>query len=93
MFGRVATHYQTIQTWITLTRDHTLYSTFFLSLTLIDHSAMHYHNFNLLPHMLPYIFSRFNLVWGYLQGVKGVTIKFLKKIYINIFKQINSKAW
>ena len=29
--------------------------------TWIDHNATRYHNFNALPHALPYIFSQFNM--------------------------------
>ena len=29
--------------------------------TWIGHNATRYHNFNALPHALPYIFSQFNL--------------------------------
>ena len=29
--------------------------------TWIDHNAMHYHNFNMLPQTLTYIFSQFNM--------------------------------
>ena len=37
--------------------------------TWISHNTTRYHNFNVLPHALPYIFSQFSLVWGYLQRV------------------------
>ena len=30
---------------------------------------MHYHNFNVLPYVLLYIFSKFNMFGGYLQQV------------------------
>ena len=69
---------------ITSTRYHTSYRTFSLSLTWIGQNAMRYRNFNVLPHALPYIFSRFSMVWGYLQRVTTVTVKFIKK-YILIF--------
>ena len=49
--------------------------------TWVGHNVTRYHNFNALPHALPYIFSQFSMVWGYLQLV---TIKFIKK-YVNIF--------
>ena len=38
------------------TRYPTRYCTFSLYLTLIDHNATHYHNFNALPQVLLYIF-------------------------------------
>ena len=75
MFEHVTTHYQTLQTWIGHdatryhTRYHMRYHTFSLSLTWIDHNAKRYHNFNVLLHALPYIFSKFSMVWGYLQRV------------------------
>ena len=46
---------------------------------------MRYRNFNVLPHPLPYIFSRFSMVWGYLQRVTTRYRQIYKKIYINIF--------
>ena len=76
--------FQTLQTWIGHnatrhhTRYHTRYRTFSLSLTWISHNAMRYNNFNVLLHALPYIFSQFSMVWGYLERV---TIKFMKNIY------------
>ena len=77
MFERVTTHYQTLQTWrghmqrviITSTRYHTHYRTFLLGLTWVDHNAMRYHNFNVLPHALPYIFTQLSMVWGFLERV------------------------
>ena len=87
MFEHVTTHYQTLQIWIGHdatryhTRYHMRYHTFSLSLTWIGHNPKRYHNFNVLLHTLPYIFSKFSMVWGYLQRV---TIKFIKK-YILIF--------
>ena len=33
------------------------------------HNATRYHNFNALPHALPYFFSQFSIGWGYLQQV------------------------
>ena len=49
---------------ITSTRYHTRYRTFSLSLTWVGYSAMHYHNFNVLPHTIPYIFTQFSMVLG-----------------------------
>ena len=49
---------------ITSTRYHMRYHTFSLSLTWIDHNGRGYHNFNVLPQALPYIFSQFSVVWG-----------------------------
>ena len=45
------------------------YRTFSLSLTRVSHDATCYHNFNVLPHALPYILSQCIMVWGYLQRV------------------------
>ena len=51
---------------ITLTRyhirNHTRYHTFALSLTSVGHSEMHYHNFNVLPHVC--VFTQFSMVLG-----------------------------
>ena len=33
------------------------------------HNAIRYHNSNSLPHLLPYIFSQFSMVWDYFQWV------------------------
>ena len=74
---------------ITTTRCHTCYHaryrTFSLSLTLMDHNGTHYHNFNALPHALPYIFSQFSMVWGYLQWVTTRYRQIYKKMYIKTF--------
>ena len=53
--------------------------------TWIGHDATRYHNFNVLLHALPYIFSKFSMVWGYLQRVTTRYHQIYKKIYINIF--------
>ena len=53
--------------------------------TWIGDDATCYHNFNALPHALPYIFSKFSMVWGYLQRVTTRYHQIYKKIYINIF--------
>ena len=37
--------------------------------TWVGHNATRYYNFNMLPHAIPYIFTQFSMVWGYLQGV------------------------
>ena len=72
MFERVTTHYQTLQTWIdhdgTRYRKlyHTCYHTLSPSLTWLGYDVMCYHNFKMLPHMLPYIFSKFSMVLGLL---------------------------
>ena len=70
---------------ITSTRYHTGYHTFSLSLTWIGHNAKCYHNFNMLRHALPSIFSKFSMVWVYLQRVTTRYHKINKRIYINIF--------
>ena len=65
---------------ITSTRYHMRYHTFSLSLTWIGHNAKRYHNFNVLLHTLPYIFSKFSIVWGYLQRVTTRYHEIYKKI-------------
>ena len=76
------------------TRYHTRYHTFPLSITWIGHNAKRYHKFNVLLHVLRYIFSKFTMVWGYLQGVTTRYYQIYKKIYINIFlKKNNGNAW
>ena len=37
--------------------------------TWIDHNATSYHNFNVLLHVIAYLFIQFSTVWGYLQHV------------------------
>ena len=74
---------------ITSTRYHTHYHTFSLSLTCIGHNAKRYHNFNVLLHVLPYSFSKFSMVWAYLQRVTTRYRQIYKKIYINIFLKKN----
>ena len=97
MFERVTTHYQTLQTWqaimqrvtITSTRYQTRYNmcyrTFSLSLTWVGHNAACYHNFNLLPHEMPYIFTQLGMFWGYLQRVTTRYCQIYKKKCILIF--------
>ena len=49
---------------------------------------MHYRNFNLLPHVLSYIFCQFTMVWGLFETVYHALLSNLqKKMYINIFKK------
>ena len=72
---------------ITSTRYHTRYRVFSLSLTFLGFNATRYHNFNALPQALPYIFSKFSMVWGYLQRVTARYRQIYKKIYINIIFQ------
>ena len=67
------------------TRYHTRYNTFSLSLTWIGHNAKCYHNFNVLLHALPYIFSKFSMVRGYLQRITTRYHQIYKKVYINTF--------
>ena len=84
MFERVTRHYKTLQTFIgqriniTSTRYYTCYHTFSPSLTWVGYNATCYHNFNVLPHLLPYIFSKNKIVRSYLQRV---TIKFIKSLH------------
>ena len=56
--------------------------------TWIGHNTTCHHNFNSLPHTLPYIFSQFSLVWGYFQRVTitstpypRVTVHFLTVLH------------
>ena len=53
--------------------------------TWIVRDATRYQNFNALPHALPYIFSQFSMLWGYLQRVTTRYRQIHKKMYINIF--------
>ena len=64
------------------THNHMCYRTFSLSLTWVDQHAMHYHNFNVLAHTIPYIFTQFSMVLG-LFATRYRQI--YKKMYINIF--------
>ena len=63
----------------------TRYHTFSFSLTWIGHNAKRYHNFNVLIHGLPYIFSKFSMVWGYLQRVTTRNHEIYNKTHINTF--------
>ena len=49
---------------ITSTHYHMRYRTFSLSLTQVRHNSMHYQNFNVLPHTIPYIFTHLSMVLG-----------------------------
>ena len=81
---------------VTLTRYHMHYCihycTFILSLKWIGHNAIHYHNFNVLPHALRYFFSQFSIVWGYFHNITtrhhqiyDIYIYMYKYIYIYIY--------
>ena len=49
---------------------------------------MHYHDFNSLPHVLPYIFCQCSMVWGLFATVYyALPSNLQKKMYINIFKK------
>ena len=93
MCERVTTHYQTLWIWIGHsatryhTRYHTLYRTFSLSLTQIGHNPTHYHNLNLLPHVLPYILCKFSMVWGLFATVYHALPSNLQKKRMLIFKK------
>ena len=50
--------------------------------TWIGHDATRYHNFNVLRDALPYIFSKFSMVWDYLQRVTTRYRKMYEKIHI-----------
>ena len=58
---------------------------FFQKLTVTSGNATRYHHFNALAHALSYIFSQFNMVWGYLQCV---TIKFIEKHILTFFQKL-----
>ena len=51
----------------------------------IGHNATRYHNCNPIGQALPYIFSQFSMVWGYLQRVTRRYHQIYKKAYVNIF--------
>ena len=93
MFERVTKHYKTLQTFIgqriniTSTRYYTRYPTFSPSLTWVGYNATCYHNFNVLPHLLPYIFFKNRIVRSYLQRV---TTRYhqIYKNFIFFFKEI-----
>ena len=72
-------------TWMRYhTHYHTRYRKFFLSLTWITYNATHYHNFNMLPHVLLYIFSQFIMVWRlFATGYHASPSIFLKNINIH----------
>ena len=48
-------------------------------------SSMRYHNFNMLPHALPYISLIFTWFRAMCNGLARVTVKFIQKMYISIF--------
>ena len=50
--------------------------------TWIGHDATRYRNFNVLRDALPYIFSKFSMVWDYLQRVTTRYRKMYEKIHI-----------
>ena len=50
--------------------------------TWISHDATRYRNFNVLRDALPYIFSKFSMVWDYLQRVTTRYRKMYEKIHI-----------
>ena len=73
MFERVTTHYQTLQSWT-------------------GHNATRYHNFNARYHTYYHTRYRtfsFNLAWSgtICNGLPRVIVKFILKIYINIFQK------
>ena len=65
----------TIMFELVTTRNQTLQ-------TWVGHNAMRYHNFNVLPHPIPYIFTQFSMVLG-LFATRYRQI--YKKMYVNIF--------
>ena len=74
-------------------RYHTRYRTFSLSFIWIGHNATRYHNFNVLLHALPYIFSQFSMVWGSLQCVTTSYRQIYKKYILIFFKKRYGNAW
>ena len=68
---------------ITSTQYHMHYCIFSLSLMRVGHNTTRYHNFNVLPHVLSYIFTQLSIVWGYFERV--TTRQIYKKMYINTF--------
>ena len=65
-------------TELSLLKDKT---TFQILQTWIGQNTTRHHNLNVLLHTLTYIFSKFTMVWGYLQCVTYVTVNFTKDIY------------
>ena len=50
--------------------------------TWIGHNSVCYHNFNTLPHTLPYIFSQFSMVLGiFTTGYNALPSNLWKNIY------------
>ena len=80
---------------VTSTRYHTRYHTrtFSVSLTWLGYNAMRYDTFNVFPHALPYIFSKFSMVWGYFQRVITSYHQIYEKCKLIFFKANNGKAW
>ena len=62
--GQVMMQRVTITSTHYYTRYHMRYCTFSPSLAWLGYNAICYHNFNMLPRALPYIFSKFSMVWG-----------------------------
>ena len=50
--------------------------------TWLYHNATRYHNFNVLSHALPNIFSKFSMVWDYLQRV---TTRYRQNYFKNLY--------
>ena len=52
-------------------------------------------NLNALPHVSPYIFFQFSIVWRlFAMGYHALPSNLLKKVCINIFsKNIDGNAW
>ena len=50
--------------------------------TWLYHNATRYHTFNVLSHALPNIFSKFSMVWDYLQRV---TTRFRQNYFKNLY--------
>ena len=70
------------------TRYHMRYRTFSFSLTWLGHNGTRYHNFNVLPHAIPYIYTQFSMVWEYLQRV---TTRYHQIYEKNVYQYLKKK--
>ena len=64
---------------------HKSYRRFSLSLTRIAHNGTRYHNLNMLPHALPYIFSQSGMAWGLFAAGYQALPSFFFEISVYIF--------
>ena len=61
--------------------------------TWIGHNAMRFYNFKMLLNGLPYIYSQFSIIWGYLQYVTTHYGQIYKKNILLFFKKNDGNAW